>query len=205
MKGVGAAKVVRTWKWRSVATATAALGMLLPAATAEGATYWTIKPDVRDPLLWVGLGPPTTDPLGQATATAVLAVPTANARDQHWRIYRSGVGYKIANRQSGQCLYGLPDRGPVSAPTMVLPCQSRLFGTGRYSNRFNFHVPGRGQIIRVLSPGTYLLRYAVRRGEDELFGRCLSVPVFQVGVRPELRPCTRGTKNQKFVLKSFTD
>ena len=197
---IGALRGVRTWTWRGLATAAAALGLLLPAATAEAAKYWTIEPDVR-PVLWIGLGPPATS--GTLTApTATLAVPTAKALDQHWSIRSSGFGYKIANRQSGQCLWGDPVKKNIINDLSLLRCSST--DSRRYSQRFNFHTVGRGAPVRVLSPGTYQLRLSLRRSGEEQFGRCLSVPAFQAGVRLVTAPCTRGT-NQRFVLKSFTE
>jgi hypothetical protein len=178
---------------RRVIVAMAALGMLASAPAAEGAKFWTIRPDHK-PLLWVGLSPKKIG----GYIRPLLAVPTARAFDQHWSFARSGHGYRIVNRRSG-CLSGDLRENPGA--TFLNPnC------LGSVVCCFNFHRPGSGQPVTLLSSGVYQIRLSVRSRGNELRGRCLVVLYsnFQVGARLAMQPCNRGTANQRFLLRSFT-
>jgi hypothetical protein len=178
---------------RRVIVAMAALGMLASAAPAEGAKFWTIRPD-HSPLLWVGL---SDAKIGQYIRP-LLAVPTAGAFDQHWSFRKSGHGYKIVNRKSGGCLGGDLARNP--GQTYLVRCPPRPNGFA-----WNFHRPGSGQPVTLLSSGVYQLRESSNY-HGELLGRCLVVlySYFRAGARLAFQPCNRGTANQRFLLRSFT-
>lgn len=199
---------------RRVIVTVAAVSVLAVPAAAEGATFWTIRPDVRDPLLWVGLSPaPAFNDASGPLFAPVLAVPTAGALDQHWSIARSSHGYKLVNRQSGRCLAGSVGEGRTKSEverskmgkTYLAACNE--FGTYRFV-QFNFHQPGRPAPMRSLTSGVvYQIRGSIRKGGEETFGRCLAVrySFFQPGGNLVMQPCNRGTANQRFQLKSFSE
>jgi len=181
---------------RRVIVAMAALGMAAPAASAEGATYWTIRPDNRAPLLSIGLGPEGLRD-GHPTVWPVLEVPRAGAFDQHWSFRKSGHGYMIVNRQSGQC-WNAPVPGINPATVIMSRC---IFDT----MRFTFHRPGFPQPV---NPGLssfrlFQLRNSRRRGGEEEYGRCIGSSFNQVGIRLTSHPCSTAA-NQKWVLARFT-
>ena len=188
---------------RRLIVSLAALSVLAVPPAAEGATFWTIRPDVRKPLR-VGL---KASPNGNL-AFPVLAVPKAGARDQHWRIVRSTYGYRLANRQTvGECLGGgVADGGSkFRGTTVVGPCNAP---SGRYGIRhFTFNRPGRAPTRTVTDGVVYQIRGTSREANgEEAFGRCLVVrnSFFQPRNDLVMEPCNRGTANQRFLLESFT-
>jgi hypothetical protein len=187
---------------RRVIVAMAALGMLAFAAPAEGAKFWTIRPD-HSPLLWVGVSPGKANVVFGRYFRPLLEVPTAGALDQHWTFRKSGHGYKIVNRRSGECLWGyLGESGNLGRNTG----ETYLDTCGPSTSfAWNFHRPG-GSPPTLLSSGVYQLRLSSRRNGEEYRGRCLVVlySYFHAGARLAMQPCNRGTANQRFLLRSFT-
>jgi hypothetical protein len=189
---------------RRVIVAMAALGMLASAPAAEGATFWTIRPD-HSPLLWVGVSPGKINSAYGKLFRSRLEVPTAGALDQHWAFRKQAHGYNIVNRKSGECLEGVlgtsGNLGRNTGETLL----GRCWAGNVPAYAWNFHRPG-GSPPRLLSSGTYQLRESSRYRGEELYGRCLVVLYsnFQAGARLAMQPCNRGTANQRFLLRSFT-
>jgi hypothetical protein len=183
---------------RRVVVAMAAMGMLAAATPAEGAKYWTIRPD-HSPLLWVGVSPGRTNSQLGLLFRPRLEVPTG-ALDQHWSFrksdYGAGHGYKIVNRKSGKCLGGALYYNPGETALVCFP-----------NFLWNFHRPGSGQPVTLLSSGVYQLRASeLKNNGTESRGRCLVVLYsnFHEGARLAFQPCNRGTANQRFRITSFT-
>jgi hypothetical protein len=186
--------------------AMAALGMLASAPAAEGAKFWTIRPD-HSPLLWVGVSPGKINSAYGQLFRPLLEVPTAGARDQHWAFRKHAHGYNIVNRKSGECLEGVlgtsGNLGRNTGETLLGRCWAGEVVT---AYAWNFHRPGSGGPVTLLSSGTYQLRESSRSRGEEIRGRCLVVlySYFKAGGRLAMQPCNRGTANQRFLLRSFT-
>lgn len=190
---------VRTSSRQRIIVALAAVGVLAVPPAAEGATFWTIRPDVRDPLLWVGLSP--VDQEGTGSSHPILAAPTAGALDQHWSLRRSADGYTIVNRQSGQCLRMTPVRTYGQVEAFMGSCTP----APRQSESATFHRPGGQPVRTVNSGGVYQIRFSWRRRGEEVLGRCLSVgpPGFYPGALLGHFPCAL-KRNQRFLVRSFS-